>query len=54
MQPGFIIIALVILVVGAGIALYAGYLIGATRNKQQIAERLRIEKETSEQRLLEL
>ena len=55
MQSGIIIIALVILlVVGAGIALYAGYLIGSTRNKQQIAERLRIEKETSEQRLLEL
>ncbi|MGH2497092.1 MAG: ribonuclease Y [Ktedonobacteraceae bacterium] len=55
MQSGIIIIALVILlVVGAGIALYAGYLIGATRNKQQIAERLRVERETSEQRLMEL
>ena len=55
MQSGIIIIALVILlVVGAGIALYAGYLIGTTRNKQQISERLRVEKEASEQRLLEL
>ena len=54
MEPGFIVIALVVLVVGAGVALYAGYLIGATRNKQQIAERLRVEKEASEQRLMEL
>ena len=54
MQSGILIIALVILVVGAGIALYAGYLIGATRNKEQFAEHLRVEKETSEQRLLEL
>jgi len=53
-QSGTIVIALVILVIGAGIALYAGYLIGTTRNKQQIAERLRVEKETSEQHLLEL
>jgi ribonucrease Y len=53
-QSGILIIALVILVVGAGIALYAGYLIGATRNKEQFAEHLRVEKETSEQRLLEL
>jgi ribonucrease Y len=53
-QSGILIIALVILVAGAGIALYAGYLIGATRNKEQFAERLRVEKETSEQRLLEL
>ncbi|HEY6541949.1 MAG TPA: Rnase Y domain-containing protein, partial [Ktedonobacteraceae bacterium] len=54
MQPGTIIIALVILVFGAGIALGAGYLLGATRNKEQFTERLRVEKEASEQRLLEL
>jgi ribonuclease Y len=41
-------------VLGAGVALYAGYLIGTTRNKQHFAERLRLEKETSEQRLLDL
>ncbi|HET9999597.1 MAG TPA: ribonuclease Y [Ktedonobacteraceae bacterium] len=54
MQSGIIIIALVILVVGAVIALGAGYFIGATRNKQKIAEHLRVEKEASEQRLMEL
>jgi ribonuclease Y len=53
-QPGIIILALVVLVVGAGVALYAGYLLGTTRNKEQFAERLRLEKENSEQRLLEL
>src|SRR5205807_7087475 len=45
---------LVFLVFGASVALYAGYLIGTTRNKQHYAERLRMEKESSEQRLLEL
>ena len=54
MQPGIIVFALVILVVGAGIALYAGYLLGTTRNKEQYAERLRVEKEASEQKLLDL
>jgi ribonucrease Y len=49
-----IVIALIILVFGAGIALYAGYLIGTTRNKQHFAERLQNEKEASEQKLLEL
>lgn len=54
MQSTQIVIALVILVFGAGVALIAGYLIGTTRNKQNLAERLRIEKETSEQRLMDL
>jgi ribonuclease Y len=49
-----IVIALIILVIGAGIALSAGYLIGTTRNKQHFAERLQNEKEASEQKLLEL
>jgi ribonucrease Y len=49
-----IVIALIILVFGAGVALYAGYLIGTTRNKQHFAERLQNEKEASEQKLLEL
>ena len=54
MEPGFIVLALVILVVGAGVALYAGYLLGATRNKEHYAESLRAEKEASERRLLDL
>lgn len=54
MQPGIIVVTLIILVAGAGIALYAGYLLGTTRNKQQFADQLRVEKENSEQRLLEL
>ena len=54
MQTIGIVIALIILVLGAGIALTAGYLIGTTRNKQNLAERLRSEKEASEQRLMEL
>jgi ribonuclease Y len=49
-----VVFVLVVLVLGAGVALYAGYLIGTTRNKQHFAERLRLEKETSEQRLLDL
>jgi ribonucrease Y len=53
-QPGIIVLVLAIAVIGAGVALYAGYLLGTTRNKQQFADRLRAEKETSEQRLVEL
>jgi ribonuclease Y len=53
-QSTQIVIALVILVFGAGVALIAGYLIGTMRNKQYLAERLRVEKEASEQRLVEL
>ena len=49
-----IVFVLIVLVLGAGVALYAGYLLGTTRNKQHYAERLRLEKEASEQRLLEL
>lgn len=49
-----IVFVLIVLVLGAGVALYAGYLLGTTRNKQHYAERLRIEKEASEQRLLDL
>jgi ribonucrease Y len=54
LQPFEIVIALIILVIGAGIALAAGYLIGTTRNKQHFEERLRVEKETSEQKLMDL
>jgi len=53
-QPIEIVISLIGLVFGAGIALIAGYLIGTTRNKQYFAERLRLEKEASEQMLMEL
>jgi ribonucrease Y len=53
-QSTQIVIALIILVLGAGVALVAGYLIGTTRNKQHFEERLRLEKEASEQRLMEL
>jgi ribonuclease Y len=49
-----IVIALIILVFGAGVALVAGYIIGTTRNKQNLAEHLRVEKEESEQKLMEL
>jgi ribonuclease Y len=49
-----IVLVLIALILGAGVALYAGYLLGTTRNKQQFEERLRIEKEANEQRLLEL
>jgi ribonucrease Y len=53
-QPIEIVISLISLVFGAGVALIAGYLIGTTRNKQYFAERLRLEKEASEQMLMEL
>jgi ribonuclease Y len=53
-QSTEIVIALVFLVFGASVALVAGYLIGTTRNKQYFADRLRIEKEESEQKLVEL
>jgi ribonucrease Y len=53
-QSTEIVIALVFLVFGASIALVAGYVIGTTRNKQFFADRLRIEKEESEQKLVEL
>ncbi|HXZ04340.1 MAG TPA: Rnase Y domain-containing protein, partial [Ktedonobacteraceae bacterium] len=54
MQSTEIVIALVFLVFGASVALVAGYVIGTTRNKQFFADRLRIEKEESEQKLMEL
>lgn len=54
MSPIIIVSALLMLVVGAIIALGAGYLIGASRNRELFEERLRVEKESSEQRLLTL
>lgn len=50
-----IVLALIIVVpLGALIALATGYYIGVMRNKGIFEERLRLEKETSEQRLLEV
>ncbi len=54
MSPTIIVLVLIVLVVGATIALIAGYLVGTMRNRQQFEERLRAEKEASEQRLLDL
>ncbi len=54
MQSTEIVIALVFLVFGASVALVAGYVIGTTRNKQYFADSLRIEKEESEQKLMDL
>ena len=53
MQP-IEVIVLIILVPGALLALAAGYMIGTTRNKQHFEEHLRVEKESSEQKLMEL
>jgi ribonucrease Y len=53
-QSTEIVIALVFLVFGASVALVAGYVIGTTRNKQYFADSLRIEKEESEQKLVDL
>ena len=52
-SPIIIVTVMVFLVIGAGVALYAGFLIGRMRDKASFEERLRAEKETSEQRLLE-
>ena len=54
MQSTEIVVSLVILVIGAGVALVAGYVIGTTRNKQYFAELSRVEKEDSERKLMEL
>lgn len=54
MQSTEIVVALVFLVFGASVALVAGYVIGTSRNKQYFSDRLRIEKEESEQKLVEL
>ena len=52
MSPAIIVLVSIFLVIGAGIALGAGYLLGTMRNRQQFEERLRAEKEASEQRLV--
>ena len=54
MSPAIIVFVSIFLVLGAGIALAAGYLLGTMRNRQKFEERLRAEKEASEQRLLDL
>ena len=53
-EPVMILVALMSLVLGAALAVIIGYRYGKTRNKEQFEERLRVEKETSEQRLLEI
>ncbi len=53
MSPILIVFALILLV-GALVALAAGYLYGRAQNKVNFEERLRAEKEASEQRLLEV
>ena len=54
LQPIVLVIVPIILVFGASVALAAGYYIGTARNKQHFEERLRVEKETSEQKLMDL
>jgi ribonuclease Y len=53
-SASLIVLALMCLVVGAVFAVIIGYRFGKTRNKEQFEERLRLEKEASEQRLLEI
>ena len=52
--PIVIVLVLIILVIGAGVALIAGYLYGRAQNKVRFEQALRAEKEASEQRLLEV
>ena len=53
MSQGQIILALIIIIpVGAALALAMGHYLGLMRNKEKFEARLRAEKETSEQRLL--
>jgi ribonuclease Y len=50
-----IVVALILAIpLGAIVALFAGYYIGSTRNKVRFEESLRVQKEASEQRLLEV
>jgi len=50
-----IVVALIIAIpLGAIVALFAGYYIGSTRNKVRFEESLRVQKEASEQRFLEV
>jgi ribonuclease Y len=46
------VIAMAVLVIGAGIALYAGFLIGKMQHKEHFEASLRADKEANEQRLL--
>ena len=52
MAQGQIIIALILILLGAAFAVFIGYYFGVARNKEKFEARLRAEKETSEQRLL--
>ncbi len=54
LQPFIVALIIIIMLIGAIIALGAGYYIGSTRKKAEFAENLRLQKEASEQRLLEV
>ncbi len=54
MTPILIVLALFVVLFGAGMALAAGYLYGRTQNKARYEELLLAEKETSERKLLEV
>ncbi len=49
-----IVFALILLVAGALVALFIGYFYGRTQNKERYEASLRLQKEASEQRLLEV
>ncbi len=53
-QGLIVIIALIIILLGAALAVISGYYIGVMRNRGKFEARLRAEKETSEQRLLDV
>ncbi len=53
-SPLLIVLALGIIFGGAAMALWIGYAWGKTQNKERFEERLRLEKEASEKRLLEV
>ncbi len=54
MSQGIVVLALTIILLGAVLALAVGYYIGVMRNRGKFEARLRIEKETSEQGLLDV
>ena len=54
MPPIIIVVIALIMVVGAGTALYTGIFIGRMQNTASFEERLRTEKEASERRLLDV
>jgi len=53
-QGMIVIISLIIILLGAALAVFSGYYIGVMRNRGKFEARLRAEKEASEQRLLDV